>query len=131
VTRNVSVYIIEDDPVIRDCVCDLMQDIGLDVKAYASALDFVAAVEPQEKGCVVTDLSMPGMSGFALLSYIEQRGFPLSVVVITGHADDSLAVQAMKNGAFDFIKKPFAGDELIAVVRLALAHQGGDNFTSH
>jgi two-component system, LuxR family, response regulator FixJ len=130
VSEQLNVHIVEDDPIVRDCVCRLLEDEGLRVKTYASALDFLAAIKSDEKGCVVTDLGMPDMSGLALLTQIERRCLPLSVVVITGHADVSLAVQAMKKGAVDFIEKPFRSEILIASVRTALARQSGHQDSS-
>jgi two-component system response regulator FixJ len=125
VTENPIIHVVDDDPFVRDGICQIFEDEGYSVKTYASALEFLETIGPRDHGWVVSDLSLPEMSGIALLTHISQRNLPFSVVVVTGYADVSLAVQAMKKGAVDFIEKPFHADELIASVRLALARQNG------
>jgi len=115
------VYVIDDDDALRDSVRLFLVNEGLSVKSYATADEFLAALDTLEPGCVVTDVRMPGMSGMELLSHIATRGLSLPVIVITGHADVRLAVRAMKQGAVDLLEKPFKAEELISAVRRGLA----------
>ena len=114
------VYLIDDDETIRDSLSFLLETTGVTVKAFASARDFLAAADECEAGCVISDVRMPGMSGTELLAALGQMEFALPVIVITGHGDVPLAVEAMKLGAFDFIEKPFDDDTIIAAMNTAL-----------
>ena len=114
------VHVIDDDEALRDSLRMFLANEGLEVATYATADAFLAALEPAHTGCVVTDVRMPGMSGMELLAEIAELKVALPVIVITGHADVPLAVEAMKKGAVDFLEKPFEGDVLIEVVRRAL-----------
>ncbi len=115
------VHVIDDDEALRNSVRMFLDGEGLEVKTYASADGFLAALNPAPSGCIVTDVRMPGMSGMDLLAEIARRGLALPVIVVTGHADVPLAVRAMKEGAVDLLEKPFQGDDLIDAVRRALA----------
>ena len=99
---------------------------GFDARTYASATDFLAKLNPNNSGCVVTDVRMPGMSGIDFLAHVAERRLSLPIIVITAHADVPLAVRAMKLGAVDLIEKPFRPDELISVVRAALNRERDD-----
>ncbi|MBI1869254.1 MAG: response regulator [Methylocystis sp.] len=114
------VHIVDDDPAVRDSLGLLLVNDGFDVQTHASAKDFLGAVGPHEEGCVVTDVRMPGMSGFDLMTKMKERRVDLPVIVITAHADVPLAVQAMKEGAIDLLEKPFDDEALLASVRQAL-----------
>ncbi len=114
------VHIIDDDPAIRETLQLLLSAEGFDAKSYASALDFMAAMSPNETGCIVTDVRMPGMTGVELLNEVNERGLTLPFIMISGHADVPLAVHAMKLGAVDLLEKPFCPEALIAAVRKAL-----------
>lgn len=116
-----TVHVIDDDDAIRDSVQLFLVNEGLDVKTYASAPEFLAALDAAPvEGCVVTDVRMPGMSGMELLEHLAAHSLSLPVVVVTGHADVPLAVRAMKKGAVDLLEKPFRADDLISAVRKAL-----------
>jgi two-component system, LuxR family, response regulator FixJ len=115
-----TVYIIDDDPAVCNSIRLLLDVEGFDARAYVSARDFLNAVGPEDMGCVVTDVRMPGMSGVDLLTHIAKRGLKLPVIVMTGQADVALAVRAMKQGAVDFMEKPFSDVALLDSVRKAL-----------
>ena len=107
------VHVIDDDDALRDSVRLFLVNEGLSVKTYASATEFLAAIDEAPIGCVVTDIRMPGMSGMELLTYLSARSMAVPVIVVTGHADVALAVRAMKQGAVDLLEKPFHADDLI------------------
>ncbi len=115
-----TVYIIDDDPIVCNSIRLLLETEGLDARAFVSARDFLSAIGPDEMGCVVTDVRMPGMNGVDLLTYIAARGLNLPVIVMTGQADVALAVHAMKQGAVDFMEKPFSDAALLDSVHKAL-----------
>lgn len=115
-----TVHIVEDDPVVCESIRLLLAAEGFDARTHVSAIDFLGAIRPDATGCVVTDVSLPGMSGVDLLTHITERGLSLPVIVITGQADVPLAVNAMKQGAVDFMEKPFSADALVSSVRKAL-----------
>jgi two-component system, LuxR family, response regulator FixJ len=120
------VHVIDDDDDVRDSVRLSLMTAGFDARTYASATDFLAKMSPNESGCVVTDVRMPGMSGIDFLAHMAARRLALPIIVITAHADVPLAVQAMKLGAVDLIEKPFRSDELISIVRNALDRERDD-----
>jgi two-component system response regulator FixJ len=97
--------------------------VDIPVVTYASATEFLQVLPEISNGCVVTDIRMPGMSGIELLRHLKQGGSPLQVIVITGHGDVPLAVEAMRLGASDFIEKPFDDEVFIASVRTAISRQ--------
>jgi two-component system, LuxR family, response regulator FixJ len=119
-TQNEGVvHVIDDDDAIRESLTFLLESAELEVRAYDSANAFLEAL-PHVHGCVVTDVRMPGVSGIELLRHLRIMGVALPVIVITGHADVPLAVEAMKSGAIDFIEKPFDDDEILSTIRSAL-----------
>jgi two-component system response regulator FixJ len=115
------VHIIDDDDAVRDSLVFVLATSGIEARAYASAAAFLDAFARIEKGCVVTDIRMPEISGMELLRRVKQERPDLPVIVITGHGDVPLAVEAMKLGAADFLEKPFDDDSLLVAVRAALA----------
>jgi two-component system response regulator FixJ len=120
-TPEQLVHVIDDDDPVRDSIVFLVQSFGFEVRAYNSAVAFLAEIGPAPVGCVVTDVRMPNLSGLDLLSRMRELFITLPVIVITGHGDIPLAVQAMKQGAVDFIEKPFEEQRLVDAVRQALA----------
>ncbi|MFI4933115.1 MAG: response regulator transcription factor [Caulobacterales bacterium] len=114
-------HIVDDDPAIGRALVMLASSAGLTAVAHTSAAAFLAVFDPESAGCVVTDARMPGMSGLELLRALRDRGAGVPVIVVTGHGAVSMAVEALKGGAADFIEKPFDDDIFLASVRSALA----------
>lgn len=115
------VYVVDDDDAMRDSLDFLLSSAGFSVQVFDSATSFLAALPANQVGCVVTDVRMPGMDGIELLKRLKRGGSPLGVVIMTGHGDVPLAVEAMKLGAVDFVEKPFEDERLIDTIRTALA----------
>ena len=121
------VPVIDDDETARESLEFLRDGAGLRVQAYESAVAFLKAVPAMEHGCIVTDVRMPEMSGVELIGRLKALGVPDPVIVITGHADVPLAIEAMKAGVADFIEKPFSDDAILGAVRAALARDSDRN----
>jgi len=113
------VHIIDDDEAARHSLDFLLDCAGRRARTYSSALEFLSAL-PVEDGCIVTDVRMPEMTGLELLERLRERGLRLPVIVITGHADVPMAIQAMKQGVTDFIEKPFNDDTMLSAIASAL-----------
>jgi two-component system response regulator FixJ len=114
------VHLIDDDEGVRQAVAFLLATSGFAVRVYESATAFLDALPSVQQGCVVTDVRMPGIDGLALQRELKIRGVVLPVIVITGHGDVPLAVEAMKAGAVDFIEKPFNDESLLSAIRVAI-----------
>ena len=115
-----TVFVVDDDRAMRDSLSWLLDSVGLRVRSYATAAEFLADHDPAQPGCLVLDVRMPGMSGLDLQAELARRGVELPTIVITGHAEVSMAVRAVKAGAIDFIEKPFSDQLLLDRVRQAL-----------
>ena len=118
-TEPDTVHVIDDDDAVRDSVAFLLETEGIRVETYDSAPAFLRSAD-QAGGCVVADVRMPDMDGIELLRHLAGRGIKLPVIIITGHGDIPLAVEAMKAGAIDFIEKPFDDALLLGAIRTAL-----------
>jgi two-component system, LuxR family, response regulator FixJ len=114
------VHLIDDDEAVRVSLGFLLEMNDLPAKTYGSALEFLEVADSLSNGCVVTDVRMPEMSGLELVRRLKERGNPLPVIVITGHGDVPLAVEAMRAGVIDFIEKPFEDELLLGSIRMAL-----------
>lgn len=114
------VHVIDDDPAMRDSLSFLLDTAGLHARTYESAVNFLAAGEPAP-GCIVTDVRMPDMNGLELVRRLKERAVAHPVIMITGHGDVPLAVEAMKAGVVDFLEKPFDDEALLTAIRSALA----------
>jgi two-component system response regulator FixJ len=114
------VHVVDDDLAVRQSLSFLLASDGLPVRLHESATAFLDNVKSTPTGCIVTDVRMPGIDGIEFLRRLKTRGFDLPVIVMTGHADVPLAVEAMKEGAVDFIEKPFDDVAFLASVRAAL-----------
>jgi len=116
-----TIYLVDDDADLRRALQRLLESAGLKVAGFASAQEFLASYDRHATGCLVLDLSMPGLSGLQLQRELEQTASPLPIVFLTGRGDIAASVQAMKHGATDFLTKPVDDDELLAAVHEALA----------
>jgi len=111
--KNPIVHIVDDDEELRDALSFLFHSREVIVETYASAEDFIASHSPELEGCVVLDVRMEGMSGLELLERLNVLKINLPVILLTGHGDVPMAVEAIKKGAHDFIEKPFNDNELV------------------
>jgi two-component system, LuxR family, response regulator FixJ len=127
---NPVVHIVDDDEAVRQSLAFMLGSAGLPVRLYESASAFLEDLDPMLCGCLVTDVRMPDMTGIELLGRLKGKVPCLAAIVITGHGDVPLAVEAMKAGAVDFIEKPFEDEVLIRAVEAALKGAGGDGDTS-
>jgi two-component system, LuxR family, response regulator FixJ len=115
-----KVYIIDDDPAMRDSLNFLLGSAGFEVLLFESALAFLDILPTLDFGCVVSDVRMPGVDGIDLLRRLQADHKTLPVVIMTGHGDVPLAVEAMKLGAVDFLEKPFEDDRLVGMILASL-----------
>jgi two-component system response regulator FixJ len=121
------VRVIDDDEALRESLVFLLRTARIDVESYASASAFLEAPPDPRLGCVITDVRMPGLSGIDLLRRLHELKISVPVIVISGHGDVPLAVEAMRAGAIDFLEKPFDDEVLLASVRSALEKRDGDS----
>ncbi|MGH6662399.1 MAG: response regulator transcription factor [Rhodospirillales bacterium] len=115
-----TVYIVDDDDAVRDSLAWLLSSVKLPVRAFASAEEFLEALDPVPTGCVLIDVRMPGTSGLQLQEILKDRAANLSVIIVTGHADVPMAIRAMKAGAVDFVEKPFNDQQVLELVSKAM-----------
>lgn len=118
--RPPVVFVVDDDEAVRSALRLLLKSVGLSATAVPSAQQFLATYDPQQPGCLVLDVRMPGMSGLELQQQLNMRGAVIPVIFITGHGDVPMAVEAMQQGAFDFLQKPFRDQDLIDRIQRAL-----------
>lgn len=114
------VYVIDDDPSMRNAIEDLLQSVGLGIRVFPSAQEFLDAARPDAPGCIVLDVRLPGQSGLDFQRQISGTAMELPIVFITGHGDVPMSVRAMKSGAVEFLTKPFRDQELIDAIHAAL-----------
>lgn len=114
------VFVVDDDPAMRESMRWLIESIGLTVQTHANAKEFLDRYDPASVGCIVLDVRMPGLSGLDLQDELATRGSLLPIIMITGYAEVPMAVRAMKAGAIDFIEKPFSDQDLLDRVRFAI-----------
>ena len=125
--RESVVHVIDDDAEVRQSLAFLLGTAGLAVRIHDSALAFLEIAPDVKDGCVVTDIRMPGMDGLEMQRRLRELKIRLPVIVMTGHGDVPLAVEAMKAGAIDFIEKPFEDETLLSAIRSALVRQAADS----
>jgi two-component system response regulator FixJ len=124
-SESAIVHVIDDDEALRESLTFLLRTAKIEVQSYPSATAFLDALANIRAGCVITDVRMPGLSGIDLLRRLKELKIAVPVIVITGHGDVALAVEAMKIGAIDFLEKPFDDEVLLASVKSALKQQDG------
>ncbi|HUO18152.1 MAG TPA: response regulator transcription factor [Steroidobacteraceae bacterium] len=115
-----TVFVVDDDEGVRNSLRFLLKSVGLATRPLASAGEFLETYKPSQPGCLVLDVRMPGMSGLELQQQLNLRGAVIPVIFITGHGDIAMAVEAMQQGAFDFLQKPFRDQDLIDRIQRAL-----------
>lgn len=114
------VFLVDDDVSVRESVASLLRSVGLTVRAYANASEYLAADRPDLPGCLILDVRMPGLSGLDLQDELTRHGIGTPVIFITGHGDIPMTVRAMKAGAVEFLPKPFRDQELLDAVQHAI-----------
>jgi FixJ family two-component response regulator len=120
-TKAATVFIVDDDPAVRDAIRWLMEQVKLKVEVFASGDEFLANYTAGTRGCIILDIRMPGMSGLELQERLKAVGAFIPIIIITGHGDVSIAVRAMKAGAVEFLQKPFNDQLLLDTVQSALS----------
>ncbi len=115
------VHVVDDDPAMRDSLAFLLETSGFAVRLYETGTELLARAATLVSGCILTDIRMPGIDGLDLIRCLRAAGHALPVVMMTGHGDIPLAVEAMKRGACDFIEKPFDDEVLLRALRTALS----------
>jgi two-component system response regulator FixJ len=118
--NDATVFVIDDDASVRDSINLILSLKGMRTQLFSSAEDFLEAYRPEWRGCILTDLQMPGMSGLDLQQALHERGVLLPVVVLTAHGDVPTTRVAMKGGAFDFLEKPINDEVLLDVLNNAI-----------
>ncbi|TYL91503.1 response regulator transcription factor FixJ [Bradyrhizobium rifense] len=119
-TTKGHVYVIDDDEAMRDSLNFLLDSSGFGVTLFDNALSFLDALPGLAFGCVVSDIRMPGLDGIELLKRTKAQNSPFPILIMTGHGDVPLAVEAMKLGAVDFLEKPFEDDRLVTMIEAAI-----------
>lgn len=119
-TADPTVFLVDDDAAVRDSISMLVEAAGYPVASYASAESFLSDSGPEMRGCLISDLNMPGLNGLQLQEEMALRGIRLPIVFLTGHGDIPISVKAMKGGAVDFHTKPVTGPDLLQSIAAAL-----------
>ena len=120
IPKKGTVYVVDDDEAVRDSVQWLLEGKDYRVRCYESAEAFLSRYDPREVACLIADIRMGGMNGMELQARLIERQSPLPIMFITGHGDVPMAVESMKNGAMDFIQKPFQEPQLLDLVERML-----------
>ncbi|MFC3711118.1 response regulator transcription factor [Sphingoaurantiacus capsulatus] len=118
------VYVVDDDDAVRDSARRLLKIVGYEVETFDSANAFMDGVDSLKPGCVIFDINMPGISGLEAQKQLKERGAAFPVIILTGQGDIGKAVQAMKNGAVEFIEKPYQNEALLNAVEAGFAQLG-------
>lgn len=118
-----TVFLVDDDPGVRDALVLLLSLREIRVKAYASADDLLAFIDQSHRGCILSDMKMPGKSGIELLGELAIRQIPMPLIILTAHGDVATTRAALRGGAFDFLEKPVDEDILVDVLNHALAEE--------
>lgn len=116
-----TVFLVDDDPGVRRSLSRVLREDGFEVRAFESAEAFLARPDATARGCLVLDVTMPGLDGLALQRRLSDDGLTMPIVFLTGHGDIPMSVRAVRAGAADFLTKPVAATTLVAAVRAAIA----------
>ena len=119
-TTDAKIFVVDDDPAVGDALGVLLEILGYDVEVFGSGLDFLESADPGQADCLLLDVSMPGIDGLELQKRLRERGHGVPVVFMTAHADVPIAIRAMKDGALDFIEKPFTDAQIREAVAGAI-----------
>jgi len=131
---NRTVFLVDDDEAIRHSASFMLRHAGYIVKTYPDGLSFLDSVSDEHEGCILLDVRMPGMDGLAVQGALNQRGINMPVIILTGHGDVPVAVEAMKGGAIEFLEKPYEKQALVSAIESAftlLDSQAADDKRSH
>ena len=120
-SNNPTVFVVDDEPAVRKSLCWLVESGGRQAKAFESAQAFLDAYTPDQTGCLVADIRMPGMSGLQLQEELSEIGYTIPVIIMTGYGDVATAVRAMKAGAIDFLEKPYNDQAMLDLIEEAIA----------
>jgi FixJ family two-component response regulator len=121
-----TVFVVDDDEGARNSLRFLLKSVGLPAATFNSAQEFLAGYQPHQPGCLVLDVRMPGMNGLELQQELNRRGAMIPVVFVTGHGDVPMAVEAIQQGAFDFVQKPYREQELLDRIQRAIVKDKGN-----
>lgn len=120
------VHVVDDDQAVRESLSFMLDSAGLVARTYESATELLDRIDDLERGVIITDVRMPGMTGLELVARLSERSVAHPIIVLTGHADVAMAVEAMKSGVIDFIEKPFDDEALLAAVELGRQRLEGE-----
>jgi len=123
--RKQTVFIVDDDEGIREGLSLLLETVGQSCELYSSALEFLESYDPNKSGCLILDIRMPRMTGLDLQEKLKEKKSVLPIIFITGHGDIPMAVEAMRRGALDFMRKPFREQDLLDRINEALDSDAG------
>jgi FixJ family two-component response regulator len=119
-----TVFVVDDDVSIREALKNLFRSVGLNVKTFGTAQEFLSSRRPDMSGCLVLDVRLPGLSGLDLQGQLVEANVPIPIIFITGHGDIPMSVRAMKAGAVEFLSKPFRDQDLLDAVQQAIERDG-------
>lgn len=118
--KEQCVYIIDDDDAVRDALSMLLESVDIAQQSFANGVEFLEAYDGSQRGCAVVDIRMPGMNGLELQKRLKDKNSLLPIIFITGHGDIPMAVEAIRNGAIDFMRKPIREQDLLDCIQEAL-----------
>ncbi|MGA8598813.1 MAG: response regulator transcription factor [Bryobacteraceae bacterium] len=121
---NCIVFVVDDDPLVRDSIADLLGSAGFAVQTFGSATEFIQTKRPEISACLILDVELPDLGGLDLQIEMAKSGIEVPIIFLTGHGDIPMTVRAMKAGAVEFLTKPFRAQELIDAIKQALARDG-------
>lgn len=121
-TSDATVFLVDDDESLREALAWLLESVDLNVETYPNANAFLESLDDDQPGCLVVDMRMPGMSGLALQRHLKDSAIEIPVIIITGHGDVPMCVEAFQNGAFSFLEKPVNHQKFLDEIFRALEH---------